>query len=562
MRTPTAALTWELWRRHRSRWILIAATPLAFILVYPWLCAAAGFHSESPDAADDVARLMAPLVGHASLPNLIHILVILFLAGGPTVAMVLTLFCVLWMFTFTELDHKSKDALAFPGRLFFLPVSTSFLFWRLAGGGVAAVLGLCALWTHCVAMPHLEVFSIYGSCFGWMTLLVLGQGIVWALAAWPITRLLALLTVLFLFLVAPVRTDIFNSPVVLPPLFLLGAGLGWLGLQKIRRGQWQGWTWRWPLANGTARAAGRSSKLFGSPAQAQLWFEWRRASAGICLVASGLVLVVLGFLFVRAAAGYPPLDADAMGICALSVILLPLIVFGLHSISPARTDLNFVLTRPLSSGELVMAWLKATAIAAVFLWIVVLAALGVMTLTRLGDFHTWEQRVSPFLGRRVALGIALLFLCWRIVAVNLGFVLTGNRRVSQVPALLMMLPWFGVVGVFVLNEEGVRFDWWWNHLSELAAGLLAVKFLLAYEAFRTVLRRRLLAPVTVAAYLAVWVLLVAALLATTLLLARPAADLMLPAALGVVLLVPLARIGLAPLALAWARHTGKGATSA
>jgi hypothetical protein len=108
----------------------------------------------------------------------------------------------------------------------------------------------------------------------------------------------------------------------------------------------------------------------------------------------------------------------------------------------------------------------------------------------------------------------------------------------------------------------VRFDWWWNHLSELAAGLLAVKFLLAYEAFRTVLRRRLLAPVTVAAYLAVWVLLVAALLATTLLLARPAADLMLPAALGVVLLVPLARIGLAPLALAWARHTGKGATSA
>jgi hypothetical protein len=32
----------------------------------------------------------------------------------------------------------------------------------------------------------LDIFAAYQDCFGWMTLLALTQGIVWALAAWPL----------------------------------------------------------------------------------------------------------------------------------------------------------------------------------------------------------------------------------------------------------------------------------------------------------------------------------------------------------------------------------------
>jgi len=52
-------------------------------------------------------------------------------------------------------------------------------------------------WIHLVRQPHLEIFGEYQDCFGWITLVVLAQGIVWGLAGWPSTRLLVLTGVLF-----------------------------------------------------------------------------------------------------------------------------------------------------------------------------------------------------------------------------------------------------------------------------------------------------------------------------------------------------------------------------
>jgi hypothetical protein len=42
MHTPSAALTWELWLRHRTRLLVLAAVLLAFIMIYPMLCAIVG----------------------------------------------------------------------------------------------------------------------------------------------------------------------------------------------------------------------------------------------------------------------------------------------------------------------------------------------------------------------------------------------------------------------------------------------------------------------------------------------------------------------------------------
>ena len=54
------------------------------------------------------------------------------------------------MFTFTEIDQKAKDPMAFPARLFTLPVSTPFLFWWLLLAGLAAVIVLYASWVYFV----------------------------------------------------------------------------------------------------------------------------------------------------------------------------------------------------------------------------------------------------------------------------------------------------------------------------------------------------------------------------------------------------------------------------
>ena len=561
MNTPTAALAREFWRRHRRRLVIIAVIVLGFILAYPFLCAAEGFNPDSRDAASEFARLLAPCLEHPMPLRIIQVLYLMFLIGGPVVAMALSLLCVIWMFTFTEVDPENRNPLAFPVRLFTLPVSTSFLFWRITISGLVTLLGLCALWNYGVHQPLFETFRTYQNTFVWMTLLVLAQATVWALAAWPFTRMLVL-TVLLMLSLSPAGRDLVESPLVLAPLFLLGLLLARISLQKLRHGEWQGriwYHWQSRFTRWIARAKLRGPRKFSSPAQAQLWFEWRRSAARGCLVTSILVLLPLLFLAVRAACGYPPLQTDDLTAVTFILFGAPLVIFGLLSISPTRSDLPFMFTRPLTNSAIVASILKSTALSALLSWVAVLVATS--ALTWLGDYHRVLRQMSSFPARRVALVIGLVFLTWRSAAVNLGFVLTENRKASAAPVWALVLVWLAGTVIFLLTQSGVRFGWFWNHLTAWAAALVAVKFLCAGQIYRTALKRRLLTRAAVRDYLIVWSLLVAALMATLLLLVKPDQTVIVPAGLGVILLVPLVRIGLAPLSLAWARHASGGPTT-
>jgi hypothetical protein len=118
--------------------------------------------------------------------------------------------------------RKRKTPWHFPTRLFTLPVSTPFLFWWLVLAGQAAVvLYGVGLFRAAAALGDIRV---YQNCFGWMTLLALAQGIVWALAAWPLTRML-FLSAVFLASLFLRRRDIFESPLSCRrSLFWVGAG--------------------------------------------------------------------------------------------------------------------------------------------------------------------------------------------------------------------------------------------------------------------------------------------------------------------------------------------------
>jgi len=557
MNTPTAALAWEFWQRHRRRLIIIVVTVVGFICLYPKMCAVVGFNPDSSDAPGEFARLLSLDLNHPMPIRMFQVLYLMFLVGGPLLAMVLSLLCVVWMFTFTETDLATKNPMVFPVRLFTLPVSTSFLFWRITISGLISILGLWTLWKYGVHQP--ETFKIFQGCYVWLTLLVLAQAIVWSLAAWPFTRMLAVLTLLLLVLVLPSGSNVLESPLVMIPLFLLGTVLARLSLQKIRQGEWQGriWSlWLSRFSHWITRAELRGSRQFSSPAQAQLWFEWRRSAARVCLITSTLALLTVASLAACSFFGYPLILANSIGFALLTT---PLVIFGLFSISPTRSDLPFMFTRPLTSNAIVTSILQSTALSALLSWIMILVALA--GLAWLNDDHSALQEISSLPARRVALVIGLIFLTWRSAVVNLSFVLTENRQVSQVPVWILTVLWLTGPGVFILVQNGVQFGWFWNHLSVWALTLIALKFLFTFQVYRTALKRRLLTPSTITRQLIIWILIVAALLATLIFLAKPDPDALIPACLGIILLVPLARTGLASFSLAWSRHASGGPTT-
>jgi hypothetical protein len=327
-------------------------------------------------------------------------------------------------------------------------------------------------------------------------------------------------------------------------------------MQKMRHGQWQGWTWTWPFTTTASSVELRRLEKFSSPARAQLWFEWRRFTSRISFFTASLVLVPVVILLMRAAV-FGPLEEDAMYSIITGLVGAPLLIYFCFSASPGRTDQSFVMVRPLTNGEMVMAMLKAAAISAAFSWAAVCLALSVMPL--LGDFHLVEQYFPTFPGCRAAILLGFAFLTWRMMAVNLCFVLPENRWLASVPAWLVIIVAFlmGAVAFNFQDYVNAHYALFLQRLPGLLTLLVAMKFLLAFLAFRASLKRRLLAPSALIGYLAVWILLVVGWLtaALAILHLNKVSLPLLPLSLAIVLLVPLARIGLAPIALARNRHT-------
>jgi hypothetical protein len=240
----------------------------------------------------------------------------------------------------------------------------------------------------------------------------------------------------------------------------------------------------------------------------------------------------------------------------LYLVAMPLFIHLLSSMSPDRRHQSFLMVRPMTDGLMAMTVLKAATISTVISWLTVFAALAAMPL--LGDFHAVERSVSDLPECRAAIVIGLIILTWRAVAVNYCFARSGNRRLANIPILMLLALYVGAIMLTVALHS----DYWKGtflrfvpFIPGVLAGLVAVKLLLAFLGFRACLKRRLLATSEMAGYLAVWVALVAVLLVVVLNLPRMSKELILPLSLGVVLIVPLARIAFSPIALAHSRHT-------
>ena len=142
------------------------------------------------------------------------------------------------------------------------------------------------------------------------------------------------------------------------------------------------------------------------------------------------ILVIL--LLVRLFGCYGP--TDDMDAFTAYVFVVPVIIYFCVAISPTQPNLPFLMVRPLTNGEMSMAMLKSAALSTLLSYAAVLAALGELPL--LGDYSAVQHSEATFPGGWATIVIGLAFLYWRMVAVNLCFVLTGNRWLARAPVLM------------------------------------------------------------------------------------------------------------------------------
>jgi hypothetical protein len=539
MRTPAFAIAWQLWTRHRRGMVLALGTLAAMVAFYPPLFALGR-------APWFVAASLLPMVG---------------LFGAFLNAMLFA-------------DEVGDMASGYPRRMYALPVRTATLVtWPMLYG--ALVVGL--LWLAVSGLVYRR--SGLETPLAWPALAMVAglawiQAITWAPFASPWARFAAAGVILPALATGPALLFAWGRASTAGMLALLAAylvaayAMALAGVARDRRGD----TWRLRAASGTAAsgAAARAARRrpFGSPAGAQLWYEWR--CHGLVLPLAVLGVASISALIMVVAERTRP---GARGPGAL-ILTMPLLMAGSFGVNLARMgpswardrgSVAFVAIRPARTGALVAAKFLMAALSVALAWGLAVAAAAAAEAAGGRAWETWARLrdlLGPVPGWKVAavaaLGaVAMPTITWRMLTDSVACGLTGRRWIADGSAILGA-GWFiallacGLWVAFDASAPGrLRAALPW-----LVAAAVLVKGGLATWAFRAAARRGLIAPGSAAGLFALWLGLSAALAGLTSLILPPGVfDVPWPLAwISGACVVPLARFPLAVLALDWDRH--------
>jgi hypothetical protein len=419
-------------------------------------------------------------------------------------------------------------------------------------------------WTRLVHLPHIAVFDGFNDGLTWITLLILAQAIVWSLNAFPFTRMLLLSVVAFFLLAHPdfqwYRWLEAHQTSAHWSLILIGCVLGFVGLDKIRHGGWQRWVWEWRLPLTSARTELRGPKSFRSAAQAQFWFEWRRHSRKVfycvCVLSAVPVLVMIPELLLHPG----PVSGDAtFGLCVY-LLAVPLFIHFCQGVSYERTIPPFTANRPLTNGEIIVAQWKAMALSTILSWVVTCVSLGVVALV--GDLSVIKATLlstpeNQHLMRPLipVMLLGLVFCTWASGADRVWVgATTGTWIYRLYGTVIFAVLGLGFAGLFAVTCPNMPFrETFFRMLPGFLLFLVGLKFFLAQWAFRAAFKKRLIARPRQIRYLCIWTLLGAVSLVPVVVVCHQESG-VIPVCLGIILLLPLARIGFAPLALNRGRH--------
>src|ERR1051325_3980425 len=516
MRTPAGALVWEMGRKNRWGFLVVAGTLLVGLL----------------------ARVLQP--GDGEL-----------LESLAASAMVVSFLVTFALFTYAD----GGAWIAFPARTFALPVRTGVLVGVPMLLGALGITLLHLAWVGLFIADHQEAYPVGLFVVYWVAALLAFQAIVWCLAEHAKSFVVVLLAVVSLFvrLAVMIHSNAGRSVAVwclgiMAPAAALAA---WLGIRRQRGGQDRFLVASQALLERCASALLRRRRPFATAGQAQLWME-SRANAAISMLAlgAGLVLACAGLVRIAAHDHFGAL-ASAWVFLSGSLFTLWGLTSGVLSARDANSKSlavsSFLATRPVTSGEL--AWVKIKLAGRLTLagWLGYIIGLSFW-------FALFGGSDFPFVRQEGALvpftGFVALVVVWCLVGA-LPLWLTGRIPSPAWAGLLLLVFLIGMGQVLQFLDKHVGLT---VALPWLFGFALAAKIVVAAWSFRESARRRLLPPRLVEGYLFCWSLGTICCLAIAFVLCQGTPVELRLALPGAALLVPLARVGLAPLALAHGRH--------
>lgn len=468
-----------------------------------------------------------------------------------------------------------------PERFLVLPVSSRALVgWSMLAG--AAPMGLLLqLWILSIDLRLRTHTSLL-----WPGLLMLNvvawlQALCWMPFGAPYIRMwLAGLGVPGLMVASCVASG-FGLPdsvlaIVLAGLAFLAFNVAVVAVERARHGVVSSWA----ALREERVSEPLEGRYFESPAQALLWREWRVFRSGFWLLYGIALVLILPFLYLLVSWFEHPLAVKELGLVsaveavgpgwlALAELWWMPILLGLTGwagvgqLNPGaeRLQESFVLVRPVTNATLVAVklWL---CVRGTWLAGVLLVGIGVGWALPTGHWREMSDRLIALSGSGAAAVLvflgSLLFLfviVWSQLAAGLWIGLTGRRS----------LLWVAVAATLVAI---VTLMFFLGHAAKLDDGngllvdrihlvmdlVLICKLFLVIVVFGETVKRGLLSARTLLVALGVWVTVAVGLLVGLAWLVPVEVVGRERLAEGVALALPLARIGLAPLALEWNRH--------
>lgn len=549
-RTPTGAMLWEIWGRHKLSFLWQGAALAASVFFAQW---------KEHGASKDVA------------PLLIMASCICFLGAY---------LYLLTSFAYIEVDAR-RVQLGFPGRLLLKPLSTARLVLAPMLFGGLVIVTVFAIWTELVLRHFgsvatsdlLLISAVLLSFFWWM------QALAWSLPLLKGRVLVLLVVGLIHLLVAippqmPVRISSGCQWRILAALLVSAVPAAWIGLKGMREGRWEGPSRISVLWGrlGSARAQG-ARKSFGSAFGAQFWLEWRRQGLLLPGISGGMALLMVpgiltGLKWLGAGAG--PQDEIQRMMLILPLLVLPLVLSLLMGSALARFDpLHsmgelplYIAVRPMTNGGFVTAKLAMALATSVLTWLVMTAAFLCVALMGKETLLSKAGLVTPYGPVAFITGcvpglLLLVIWTWRNLVAGMGAGLTGRTwiivafifsRVLLLDALILLV----ATAASNVNFRQALLHW----LTGILTVCLAAKLAVSIAAFAWGLRRNAITARAVGWIAGGWSvcgLLVAGYAGRVCNSIRQP-DLWIWVALGGLLILPLADLAIAPLALAWNRH--------
>ncbi len=483
---------------------------------------------------------------------------------------------------YTEFNAQ-KGSIGFPHRLFTLPLSSFELVALPMFLGVAAAELLGLVWRTLIFGANLNV---------WGTMLigvyvVVYQAVLWTLPALGSLRMLIHGVVGMVFIIA---LGLPSFPQETLPWWLregflmvwllvvaLSAFFGcWSFVAQQRSGGGLRRDWIRSVVERASDVAPRRRKDFNSAAAAHFWFEWRRSGFMLPLLVGAMLVAVIGPL---------SLGDDGGGTVRIliAVLAMPMVLAFPVGKAFSKPDLwssdmsvpSFVAVRPISTDDLVETKMKVAAVSAAVSWLLVCAFIALwfglwasldgLNMIRLLLWAVYGHSMYPQYALVILSLAAAMLMTWRFLVSSLWLGLSGNRALFATTAIPYSLAPIFVLAFAILipgNEDSIL-SWMYRGfgsvlptLVRIAAIAVTSKLWIAAWSWRDINRVR------VRQYLFLWICGTLVLVAFALvswaglryIVPSDSDQLRSLLVLCALLVIPFARLGLAPGSLARNRH--------